>query len=1049
MISLRQFAGGVAAVAMTAAIASPALAQETTSSMRGVVSTVSGPLAGATVTIINVPSGTVVQKTTDASGGYSARGLRVGGPYTVTITAPDMQPYRAEGIQLTLGQTFALNASMSKGPQDEIVVVGSAIQAANVALGPTATYSTQELQNIPAIGRNLNDIVNTDPRIYVDPTNSGAIQCAGANPRFNSLTVDGVPLNDSFGLNSNGYPTQGMPFPFDSISQVAVEFAPFDVQYGGFSACSINAVTKSGTNEIHGRVFFDYSNDSLTGSKIDGTTVSTGEFNEKRYGASIGLPVVKDKLFLFGAYAKFDGSTAVSIGPEGGSYGRTVTGFTQADYQRVIDVSNNVYGFDPGTTISSAPTAEEKALVRADWNINSRHRADFVFDYDDGDSLAGYSSGFTYSSSAYKRGYTLYSYTGTLHSNWTDNFSTQARVSYVDVDNRQVSQGGGEFGAVAIRNGANTIYLGTDKYRQANKLSYNSLNMKFKADYTWKNHLFTAGYERQDLDIYNLFVPSSQGVYTFNSIDDYENGLPSRIDYSNGLSNDPNNAAAQWGYVTNTAYGQDEFTSAGGALTVTAGLRYDWYTTGDTPTANPAYLTRYGFSNSASLDGKGLLQPRLGFQWEAMDNVSVHGGVGLYSGGNPNVWMSNNYSNNGVSLITTGHGDCLGSNGGFFGGNCSFVADEGGQGRPIWGVPSDLYNQIVPGASSNVNALDPNFKIPSQWKFALGTVWDANAPRFGGEYRINADVMYTSTKSPAIVIGNSLVQTGTGPAGEPIYSDQGLRGGYTDLLLTNSKGADSFNASLSVSHKYDWGLRWTLGYSYSDANDISPMTSSTASSNFGKFANYDVNNPMAATSNYNIKHRVTLRTTYTHDFVQDYTSKISAFASWNTGRPFSYTFDRNSLTGYYQSRPATLLYVPTGPTDPNVVFDANFDQTAFFNYIHNAGLEQYAGGFAPRNAFQSDSWFKVDLKLEQELPGLRKDDRASVYLIFYNFTNFLDSGWGVLRQSGFPRLENIVDASYTNNNSQYLFKTFNNQTVNGAYTNPSLWQIRIGGKYRF
>lgn len=1045
MISLRQLAGGVAAVALTAAIASPALAQETTSSMRGVVSTASGPVSGATVTIINVPSGTVVQKSTDASGNYSARGLKVGGPYTVTITAPGMQPYRAEGINLTLGQTFALNATLSAGPKDEIIVMGSALQSASVALGPSATYSTQELQDIPAINRNLNDIVNTDPRIYVDPSNSGAIQCAGANPRFNSLTVDGVPLNDLFGLNANGYPTQFMPFPFDAISQVAVEFAPFDVQYGGFSACNINAVTKSGTNEIHGSAFFDYSDQNLTGGGRD-------SFSQKRYGASIGLPIIKDKLFVFGAYSQIDGSEAVSIGPEGSGAAREVSGFTQADYQRVIDISNNVYGFDPGSTISSAPTSDKKALVRVDWNVTDRHRADFVFDYDDGDSLAGYSSGFTYSSSAYNRGYTLYSYTGSLHSNWTDNFSTEARVAYVDTENRQISQGGGEFGSVAIRDdGGNYIYLGTDKYRQANKLNYNALNMKFKADYTWQNHLFSAGFERQDLDIYNLFVPSSQGVYTFYSIDDYENGLPGRIEYSNGLGNDPEVAAAKWGYATNTIYGQDEYSAMGGDLTMTFGLRYDWYSTSDKPTANPAYLAQYGFSNDATLDGKGLLQPRFGFQWKAKDNLSVHGGIGLYSGGNPNVWMSNNYSNDGVALINTGGGDCLSGNGGFFGGNCSFTNDEGGQNRPIWGVPTDLYNSIVPGASSNVNALDPNFKIPKQWKFALGAIWDVDAPNFGGAYTINADMLYTASKDPAITIGNSLVQVATGPAGEPIYSDQGLRPGYTDLLLTNSQGADSFNFSLSVAKDYDFGLKWALGYSYSDANDVSPMTSSTASSNFGKFANVDVNNPDVATSNYNIKHRITLRTTYEHDFVKDYRSRITAFASWNTGRPYSYTFDSNSLQGYYQSgsSPASLLYIPTGPTDPNVVFGAGFDQSAFFQYIHDAGLEQYAGGFVPRNSNLSDSWFKVDLKFEQELPALRQGDRASVYLIFYNFTNFLDGDWGVLKQSGFPRLENLVDANYTNSNTQYQFNEFHNQVVNYPVTNASLWQIRIGAKYRF
>ncbi|HCX10206.1 MAG TPA: hypothetical protein DHU81_07630, partial [Hyphomonas sp.] len=93
---------------------------------------------------------------------------------------------------------------------------------------------------------------------------------------FNSLTVDGIRMNDNFGLNSNGYPTERIPFSYDAIEQVAVELAPFDVQYGGFSACNINAVTKSGTNEFHGYLFGDYTNDGLRADSLEGDDITTG-----------------------------------------------------------------------------------------------------------------------------------------------------------------------------------------------------------------------------------------------------------------------------------------------------------------------------------------------------------------------------------------------------------------------------------------------------------------------------------------------------------------------------------------------------------------------------------------------------------------------------------------------------------------------------------------------------------------------------------------------------------------------------------------------------
>ncbi|PWG74414.1 hypothetical protein DF186_18035, partial [Enterococcus hirae] len=86
------------------------------------------------------------------------------------------------------------------------------------------------------------------------------------------------------------------------IEQVAVEFAPFDVQYGGFTACNINAVTKTGDNEMFGGVFYDYTNDSLQGDELEGDTINIGDFSEKRYGFNVGGAFIEDKLFFFTSY---------------------------------------------------------------------------------------------------------------------------------------------------------------------------------------------------------------------------------------------------------------------------------------------------------------------------------------------------------------------------------------------------------------------------------------------------------------------------------------------------------------------------------------------------------------------------------------------------------------------------------------------------------------------------------------------------------------------------------------------------------------------------
>ena len=246
------------AVALAVGVGSTAVAQETSSGIRGsIVGPQGNPVADTAVTITHVQSGSVKRVATNASGQFAAKGLRVGGPYQVQIASEQFEDMVVNDVFLTLGESFEMDLALeAEQGIESIVVTGSQVSAVAFGeKGPSASFSLEDIKRAPAINRDIKDLVRIDPRIYIDESNNDAIQCAGANPRFNSLTLDGVRMNDNFGLNRNGYPTERIPFSYDSIEQVAVELAPFDVQYGGFTACNINAVTKSGTNEIHGGVF--------------------------------------------------------------------------------------------------------------------------------------------------------------------------------------------------------------------------------------------------------------------------------------------------------------------------------------------------------------------------------------------------------------------------------------------------------------------------------------------------------------------------------------------------------------------------------------------------------------------------------------------------------------------------------------------------------------------------------------------------------------------------------------------------------------------------
>jgi len=997
-------------LALTLGFTTAAHAQVTTSSVQGYVTNNNGnPISGSSVTLTNTATGLTRTSRTDAGGGFSIRNLPVTGMYDVVIAADGYTGERVEGVSLTLGGTTALNFSLDGGSEtDEIIVVGQRQVLADLALGPSASFGAVELENAPAINRNIADVIRLDPRVFVDESRGdiNSVQCVGQNSRFNSLTVDGVALNDSFGLNSNGFPTERQPFPYEILDQVSVEIAPFDVKYGSFTACNINAVTKSGTNEFHGGAFVDYTNDGLRGNRAKNTPVEFDDFDEYRYGIDVGGPIIKDKLFFYAAYEKLEGANTYASPVGNGPFQ-----VTQAEIDEIAQISRDIYQYDPGFTPTSFANEDEKIFAKLDWNINDSHRASFSYNYNDGFNTVrsdGDSNEYEFSNHLYERGTKLDALVGSVYSDWTENFSTEVRVGYLEVDNRQESVGGTDFGEIRVEVGNVDVYLGADDSRQANDLNYDLLDLSFRGNYNWNNHNILFGAERKDLNVFNLFIQQAETEIRFRSIADFRNGDASQIEYNNAPSQNPNDAAADWGYALNSIYAQDEFT-VGDDLTLVAGLRYDWYTSSDTPTENPGFLADYGFSNAQNFDGVGLLQPRVGFTWDASDDIQVHGGVGRYSGGNPNVWLSNNYSANNVTQVGARERGISLFN------QTYVLAEDGVPNGPGYAVPQVLADAVATGQGRNfeINFLDPEFTIPSEYKFALGATWnptfDTGEDLFGGEWFFQADLLYTKAENTAIITRGDLIEagtrtvTGTDDAGldytvNVVDYDSPLVDSFS---LTNADiNNKSFVASFGFSKEWESGWGWRFGYAYSDAKDVQPMTSSVAFSNYNNRAFNNPQEQVLATSNYNIKHRFTSAVSYKKDFWKDYDTGIYAFFQSSSGRPFSRTLDGQA----------------------NRIF-------GFTPFLGNSGNSVLVPG-TERNEFTSPSWTKIDLKITQDLPGLRADDRTQVFMVIDNLTNLINSDWGVLEQGGFPRT--LVTGQPLD-----------------LIEEASVYEIRFGAKYTF
>ncbi len=1031
------------ALAVTLALGASniALAQETSSAIRGVVTTEAGTtVANATVTLTDKRSGTTRTLTTNETGTFSARGLQVGGPYLLTVKSADGLIETVDNVFLTLGDTQNLNVVVQQPDVERIAVTGSSIS--NSAYGsksPVANFGLSDLQTIPTINRDLTDVVAADPRIYIDAGFARGIQCNGASPRFNSLTVDGVRMNDNFGLNNNGYPTQRMPFSYDALQQVAVEFAPFDVKYGRFTACNINAVTKSGENELGGSFFYDYTNDSLIGDKLEGDDVPSDDFSEKRYGFNVGGALVQDKLFWFAAYEKYEGADTFTRGAEDATVGTPVAGLLQADIDRIAQIARDVYGYEVGAPIGSSPVEDEKLLIKLDWYINDAHRAAFTYNYNDGGSVVesdGGSDEYEFSDHYYERGATFDSYVFQFFSDWTDNFSTEVRAGYSELDNRQQNIGPGGFGEVQITTENNdseaTVYLGVDDSRQSNKLYYDTTFLKLAGTYSLGDHVIYGGYEYEEYNVFNMFVQHSIGEYQFDSIDDFEAGTPSAIFYGSGAgTNNPEDAAANFGYATHTLYLQDEYYIYDLDMTLTYGLRYDWYSSNDVPRLNQNFVDRYGFANTKTFDGEGVLQPRIGINWNFNEQLELRGGLGLYTGGNPNVWLANSYQNDGITQIQLRD----------FSGVSLFDKVISGNGQPIANPPQDMFDGVANATGdSAVNAIAPDFKMPKEWKYALGATYT-----FDNGLVAMSDVMYTVAQDQAIIRDLGLEVERVLFDGRPVYFAPEGRNG--DFLVANAeKDAKQFSFSASLSQRYDFGLDWSVAYAYIQSEDSNPMTSSVAGSNFGNYARSDLNNPMPATSNYETPHRYTFRLTYNHDFVDGYTTTFSLLGSHNKGRPYSYTFAGRFAGDTSNDR--QLVYVPTGVDDPNVVFGDNFDTDAFFEFVNSSGLGKYAGQISERNAFYSDWWTKVDLRITQELPGFMAGHKTKAFFVIDNFTNMLNDDWGVFYEARFPQTANVVRGEI-NEAGQYVFNDFIRPNPQGRVATPSLWRMTVGIEYKF
>lgn len=1063
MMTIKRLAGGVAFAALLSGMSGAVYAQETTSSVRGQITGEDGsPVSSATVTVVHTPSGTRSVTGTGTDGVFDARGLRVGGPYTVTVVAPGFESKTVSDVNLGLGSATRLDFNLvAETAVDELVVTAAADPERDNS-GLSSTLARASIESVVSVTRDIRDLAGSNILVSRNTVSDGGVSIAGSNPKLNRITIDGAPVQDDFGLNSGGVPNLRGPISIDAVEQFNVEAVPYDVENGDFQGGAINIVLRSGGNKFHGSAFVNYLNDGMVGDALRDIPVRQ-TISQKNYGAFLSGPIWKDRAFFAISYEKYKTFDQTNFGPTGAGYPNNIRNITQATIDNVVGILNNTYttDFDAGGIDRTAPILDEKYSAKVDLNINENHRAAFTYRY----SLSEQYSRTNLSNSAaslfsnwYLSGDEDYSYVGEVNSKWTDKLTTQLRVSYRDYERRQNPPGGQEFSELQIcsaptSGGVTTtcespeslIRIGPDEFRQANELETHNLQIQAKGEYALGSNLLKFGFESQNLTIVNLFVAQSDGVYYFDSVSDFTAGKANRFLYSNAPSGDPRDAAANFKYTVNTLYAQD-ILDITDDLQATAGFRYDWYTSDDKPILNPNFTARNGFNNQTTYDGLGILMPRVAFKWSpAGKPFRLSGGFGLFSGGVPDVlistaFSSTGYASAGVTIERNLDGTFVERNN-----TPAFTQALGAAALNInvkdpkfgYDLPPSVTGLVTATSippNGEVIAFDPAFKMPSQWKFFLSgqydlPFWDLKLTADYVQTTVRDTIAYKDLRAQPLIVNGQIAKTPDGRirydglnmtnaarAAAGVAITPGLTNGSIpaarDVLAYNIGAGKGYVAAIELRKSFDWGLDASIGYARQKLNEEASGTrfGTTAGSLYASqmAGLYDSNRDAYGQGYEAIRDRLKLQVSYKHEFIKNNATRVTLFGEARSGRPVNATMASiggNRSTVFGVNRSAFALFVPdiAGDANPSDLRIGNvfFDSAGTRdNFLNAVKKFNLPQGIVPKGVIKNPDVNQLDLQISQELPSLISGHHFKVVFDIQNVLNLLNNKWGIVEEYG-------------------------------------------------
>ncbi|MFC2132972.1 carboxypeptidase regulatory-like domain-containing protein [Bacteroidota bacterium] len=1068
----------------------------TTASISGIVSSIDGErLPGANVIAVHVQSGTQYGASTGTTGLFSIQNMRVGGPYSLTVSYVGFQSQKFEDIFLSVGQKLRLDYNLQSEAVDvgEVVVTGEQDDIMNSQRTGAETYiNPRQVQMLPSIKRSTRDLTRLDPR------SDGNFSFAGKNWLYNNISLDGSYFNNSFGLDdpAPGGQTNAEPVPYDAVEQVSVSIAPFDVREGGFTGAGINTVTKSGTNEFKASVYSFIRNESLIGNKVRGEDViANPDLSFNQSGVSASGPIIPNKLFFFvnaEIVSREDpGSNYVADSDGNVVFGESRVSAAQMDAirQRMIDV----YGYDPGPYQGYIhETKNQKILAKLDWNINEQNHLSFRWNMLDasrdlpphGFVLSFNNSGrgpnessLPFQNAGYKINNEINSFALELNSQYST-FTNRFFASYnIFRDFREPFTEA--FPTVEIGEGGVTYTtMGTEPFSSHNILDSDVLQITDNISFFSGDHVYTIGANFEYFKFFNSFNIFRNGLFMLPWFLDFEgDGIPNGStfftldDFFNAT--DPSDPIDLRGMIGQgifkgefievgqfSLYAQDEFLVSAD-LTLTYGVRADFPMYFTDPVENPFSTGLVALDENddpelvdqAKLPGrKALYSPRIGFNWDVYGDktTQLRGGTGIFTGRLPFVWIGNVISNPGANpnLYPTGE------------------------------IRETKDNSTLM-QSFDLNAMDRNFSWPQVWttNLAIDQIlpWDMTG---------TLEVVYGKDINSIYVRNADLdVPVRHLPDGRPYYgstsTERELNEFYPDenagiYVIDNSDKGYNFNITAQLRKRFDFGMNVNLGYSYTKAENLMKSTEIASVLWQANPTKGDPNKPELAPSEFGQRHRIIGSAYYKHVWSENLATSIGLFLEiaegnryiYSGGNRYSFTYGGDINGDGYSGN--DLIYIPEDESEIHFVdyIDGNGatvtaaqQWTQFNSFIEQDDyLSENRGSIADRNGLINPWYFNLDLRILQDFSFMLGNNKQTFQLSIdiLNFPNLISSDWGVrkiARASAIVPLEHTTGSNGTmwaDDGGPYLhYKGGDQETFIDDPSVFSRWQIQVGLRYMF